>query len=134
MTMPKPDPDFKRELLLQPFVVIESPHWGKTYPQRNHNWLYLTECCRHSVLSGEAPFASHGFYTQFLNDDDPFSRALGIKLGQVVMARASFVAVYCDLGISPGMKAGIKAAHKLGLVVQKRKLGAPWKPWREENV
>jgi hypothetical protein len=133
MTSPKPDPDFKRELLLQPFVIIESPFSGKTFPQRNYNNLYLIACCQHSMLSGEAPFASHGFYTQFLNDKDTFTRTLGIKLGQTVMARASFVAVYCDLGISQGMKEGIKAAHKLGLVIQRRKLGAPWKPWREDN-
>jgi len=133
MTTPKPDPDFKRELMLQPFVIIESPFSGKTFPQRDYNKKYLTACFQHSMLSGEAPFASHALYTQFLDDKDSFSRALGIKLGQVIMARASFIAVYCDLGISPGMREGIKCAHKLGLIIQRRKLGAPWKPWREEG-
>jgi hypothetical protein len=133
MTTPKPDPDFKRELMLQPFVVIESRFAGRDSDEDLYYERYTEAAIHHSILSGEAPFGSHAFYTNYLNDDDPFSRALGIKLGQVLMARASFVAVYCDLGISPGMKEGIKCAQRLGLVIQKRKLGSPWKPWKGEE-
>jgi hypothetical protein len=133
MTTPKPDLDFKRELMLQPFVIIESPYFSTDYDEHEYYHTYFEAALHHSMLNGEAPFGSHGFYPEYLNDNNEYDRKLGIKLGQVIMARASFVAVYCDLGISSGMKEGIKCAHKLGLVVHRRKLGAPWKPWRTEK-
>jgi hypothetical protein len=133
MTRPKPDLDLRRELMLQPFVIIESPFAGKNLLHQDYNRAYLDAIFHHSMLSGEAPFGSHALYTKFLSEDDIFSRKLGIRLGQVVMARASYVAVYCDLGISRGMREGIKCARRLGLVIQRRKLGAPWRPWREEG-
>lgn len=132
MTKPLPDPEFHRQLMMIPVVIIESPYKSDYADQHACHIDYLAAAIHHSMLSGEAPFASHGFYPDYLREDDDFSRKLGIRLGQAVMARASFVAVYCDLGISPGMKEGIRAAHRLGLKVERRKLGAPWKKWRGE--
>lgn len=99
-------------------VVIESPYSGDI----KRNILYLKLCLRHSLSLGEAPFASHLFYTQFLNDDNPEERKLGMDAGFAWQARADLVAVYTDLGISKGMNEGIFSATRYGIPVTLRSL------------
>ena len=57
--------------------MIESPYAGDTAA----NLAYLQRCIEDSLGKGEAPFASHGFYTNYLRDDDPQQRSLGIDCG-----------------------------------------------------
>lgn len=64
---------------------------------------------------GEAPFASHGLYTQpgVLDDDKPLERKHGIEAGFAWREVAEVTVVYTDLGITEGMKVGIAdAAYK----------------------
>jgi len=89
-------------------VLIESPYAGDV----ENNIAYARKCMRDSLDRGEAPFASHLLYTQhgILDDYDPRERKLGIEAGLIWGACASLTAVYIDLGISDGMKLGIKRA------------------------
>lgn len=93
-------------------VVIESPYAGV---QTERNRRYLRACLRDSLLRGEAPFASHGLYTQpgVLSDDDPNERSHGIKAGFMWRRFANRTAVYTDLGISAGMQLGLEDAQQL---------------------
>ena len=100
-------------------VVIESPYAGN----KELNVLYLERCIKDCLRRGEAPFASHGFYTQYLNDDDPRERTQGIRAGFAWGAVAELVAVYQDHGITPGMKAGITRAQNAGIPVVYRGVG-----------
>ncbi len=75
-----------------------------------------------SLGRGEAPFASHLLYTQFLDDNDPGQRALGLRAGQSWLLKAEAVAVYTDLGISPGMKIGIHLAELLTRPIHYRRI------------
>lgn len=61
-------------------------------------------------------------YTQpgALDDDDPIQRAKGIAAGFAWMKHAHTVAVYTDLGISPGMVKGIHKAQQHGITVEFR--------------
>lgn len=103
-------------------VIIESPFAGATKRARERNGSYLQLAIADSLGRGEAPFASHGFYTHYLDDNDAEERALGIAAGQAWMEAAELVAVYEDIGMSPGMEAGIAAATALGIRVEFRSI------------
>ena len=85
-------------------VVIESPYAG----DREINDLYLAACIKDSLSRGEAPYASHGFYTQGLDDGDPEERTQGMECGFAWGAAAAVRAVYVDLGVSDGMFTGVR--------------------------
>lgn len=82
-------------------VVIESPYAGDV--ERNKEYLKL--CVLDCLLRGESPYASHGFFTQFLDDTVPEERALGIAAGLEWSRVCDKVVFYLDYGWSPGMKA-----------------------------
>ncbi len=102
-------------------VVLESPYAGDV----TANVEYARKALAHSLSLGEAPIASHLLYTQpgVLDDSKPVQRLIGMEAGHEWMAVADAVVVYCDLGISPGMKRGIYHAETLGLPVIYRNLG-----------
>lgn len=80
-------------------VIIESPYAGDL--ARNHR--YLGRAVRHSLSLGESPYASHGFFTNFLDDTDPAERKAGMLAGLEWSKAAEAVVYYLDLGMSPGM-------------------------------
>lgn len=100
-------------------VILESPYAGS----RQTNLQYAYRCMLHSLSLGEAPFASHLLYPQFLQDDDPDQRALGMGAGLEWLRQAEASVVYTDLGVSPGMVAGINRAQALGKPIEYRSIG-----------
>lgn len=105
-------------------VIIESPFAGDI----ELNQRYLRACMRDCLLREEAPFASHGLYTQpgVLDDGVPSERTLGIQAGFAWRAAADRTVVYEDLGVSSGMLAGIADSYAKGIPVHYRKLGPFW--------
>ena len=105
-------------------VCIESPFAGDV----ERNLRYLRACMADCIARGEAPYASHGLYTQpgVLDDDDPAERTLGIAAGFAWAEVASKRVVYMDLGMSKGMLAGIRHAEELNQPVEERWLGVAW--------
>lgn len=101
-------------------VIIESPYAGDT----DTNLAYLRACMHDSLMRGEAPFASHGLYTQpgVLRDDVPAERARGIEAGFAWRSVAELTVVYTDLGITPGMAAGIEHAERDGRDIEYRRI------------
>ena len=93
-----------------PRVIIESPFKGEG-DLFLRNLTYAREALLHSLGLGEAPFASHLFYPQVLDDSVEEERGKGIACGLVWAKKCTFVAVYEDLGISTGMEFAI-AEHK----------------------
>jgi hypothetical protein len=89
-------------------IIIESPLAGDV----SKNQEYARKCTLDSLRRGEAPFASHLFYTQVLNDSVEGERRLGIEAGLEWGKKADITAVYTDLGISKGMKLGIERAKQ----------------------
>ncbi len=89
-------------------VILESPYKGDV----EKNLTYLRRCLRDCLKRGEAPFASHGLYTQkdVLDDNDPEERKLGIEAGLQWGIKAEKSVVYVDKGISDGMVYGILRA------------------------
>lgn len=101
-------------------VIIESPFAGF----ESWNSIYARAALRDSLGRGEAPLASHLLYTQpgVLDDSVPEERARGISAGHAWMPFADAVAVYDDLGISDGMKAGIREAKALRVPIEYRQI------------
>lgn len=104
-------------------VIVESPYAGDIEHNVRYARCAMAECLR----SGEAPFASHLLYTQpgVLRDDDPAQRKLGITAGFAWRKRSDATIVFTDLGISAGMRAGIRDARSRGHRVEYRSL-ADW--------
>ncbi len=103
-------------------VIIESPYRGDGYRDTADNIVYLNRCLKDSMRRGEAPFASHGFYTMFLDDKVPLERDIGMAAGWAWMQVCDLVVVYTDRGISQGMKAGMQKAAEAGKTVELRQL------------
>ncbi len=106
-------------------VLVESPFKGKDWSETKRNILYARLCVRDSVLRGEAPFASHLFYTQtgILDDKIEEERMKGINAGLSWGTQANLTAVYTDYGISKGMDYGINAAKEADREVDFRTIG-----------
>lgn len=105
-------------------VAIESPFAGEV----EKNIAYAKACVNDCLLRGEAPYASHLFFTQpgLLNDDDPQERMLGIMAGKEWEKAAKYTVVYVDRGISKGMELGIKLCSEADRKVIYRSLGNDW--------
>lgn len=110
-------------------VLIESPFAG----DRDRNRAYLEAAAADCKSRGEAYYASHAFYTQFLDDDVPEDRAWGIAAGLAWGAKADATVVYADLGISRGMDEGIKLAKLCGRIIETRFLPGWAQPAREKG-
>ncbi len=109
-------------------VILESPY-GATAPEliRRHV-RYARACVRDSLLRFEAPIASHLLYTQpgILKDEIPSERNQGIAAGLAWLCVAEATVVYTDLGISEGMKHGVRLADEAGVPVERRSLWGEW--------
>jgi hypothetical protein len=99
-------------------VIIESPYAGEV----DRNIRYAQAALRDSLGRGEAPLASHLLYTQVLDDSVAEERAVGIDAASEFYDVVDRVAVYEDLGISPGMKLGIERASEAGKPVTFRRI------------
>lgn len=123
----------------RPLVIIESPYGRRpdgsaALPsERSENMVYLWDCVRDSIHRGEAPFASHGFYTYALVNETDEQRAAGMECGLAWGEKADLVAVYVDRGITEGMFIGIQAALRRGQKVVYRSL-VPMPEWFTERV
>lgn len=89
----------------RPIVYICSPYAGNV----DVNTESARRYCRFAVDKGYIPIAPHLLFTQFLNDDNPKERQLGIFFGNAVMSKCSEVWVFGDR-ISDGMESEIKRA------------------------
>lgn len=102
-------------------VIVESPYAGDT----EANIAYLWRACLDCHERGEVPFASHGFYTQYLDDKNPAHRERGIQAGYTMWWNANIIAFYIDRGWSPGMEAALARTRETGHRVEYRSLTRP---------
>lgn len=104
-------------------TVVESPLKG-TDGNYARNVRYSRLACLDCIRRGEAPFAGHLIMTQFLDDTVPEQRSAGIAAHLAWAAAGDAVAIYQDLGISPGIQMGIDKAIERGQPVEYRNLPA----------
>ncbi len=94
-------------------VIIESPYAGDIPMNEIYGELCMNDCL---VNHNESPYASHLLYTRtwVLRDDHPEERKLGIDAGFYWREVAEQSNFYVDLGLTDGMKLGMKdCAEKL---------------------
>lgn len=89
----------------RPIVYICSPFAGDI----ENNVKAAQAYCRFAVDQGYIPIAPHLLFPQFLNDQNPKERQLGLFFGNALMSKCSEVWVFGDR-ISAGMEAEIKRA------------------------
>lgn len=90
----------------RPLVYVCSPYSGDTLKNTENARRYS----RFAFEQGRIPIAPHLLFTQFLDDDDPMEREMGMHFGNVLMNLCREVWVFGDI-ISPGMDAEIRRAR-----------------------
>lgn len=103
-------------------VIIESPYHDDNTVEMQENMNYARAVCLDAVQRGEVPFASHLFFTLFLDDQDPAQRKLGIEMGYDFWEKANLIVFYMDRGMSPGMKEALAKAFVEGKPYEQRYL------------
>ena len=89
----------------RPIVYICSPFSG----DRGKNTEAARRYSRFAVDKGYIPLAPHLLFPQFLNEDDPEERRLGLFFGNAIMSKCAEVWVFGSR-ISSGMKDEINRA------------------------
>jgi len=113
-------------------VVLDDGAYIKDDAQLN--LAYAKSLCRYLALQGLAPYASHLFCTQFLDDTVPAERQVGIEIGLEWGSRAELTIVGVDRGISKGMLYGIDRARKECRPVEWLSLTAWRSSWLPDGV
>ena len=72
--------------------------------------------CRFAIGQGVIPVTPHIYFTQFLDDDIPEERKVGMRMGLMMLERCDELWVF-GARISEGMKSEIRAAEQLGTPV-----------------
>lgn len=90
----------------RPLVYVCSPYSGDTLKNTENARRYS----RFAFEQGRIPIAPHLLFTQFLDDDNPMEREMGMHFGNVLMNLCREVWVFGDI-ISPGMDAEIRRAR-----------------------
>ena len=90
----------------RPIVYICSPYAGDVETNVDAARRYS----RFAVEQGYIPVAPHLLFPQFLNEESPKERQLGLFFGNALMSKCSEVWVFGD-HISPGMEAEIRRAR-----------------------
>lgn len=91
----------------RPMVYICSPYSGDI----ERNTKAARRYSRFAVDSGYIPITPHLLYPQFLNDDNPAERSLGLLFGNVLMSKCAEIWVFGG-HISSGMRAEISRATR----------------------
>lgn len=99
-------------------VYLESPYAVET----DRNIRFARACVLDCLARGESAFASHLYFTQALDDADEEQRRLGMEAGFAWAKHAHKTVVYTNLGISNGMREGIKRALEDGRHIEMRTL------------
>jgi peroxiredoxin len=108
-------------------VMVISPFRASATRSRFQHLEHAKKLCALAARSGAAPFASHVFYPQFLNEDDDEDRQLGLDCEKVWIAGCNELWVWDAWGISDGMKSAILFAKSRGVPVRFRLEITAWK-------
>ena len=116
-------------------AIVESPfktteivfaNGEKFIIEEAQNVLYAKACCLWALDNGFSPYASHLFFTQFLDDAIPEERKLGIEAGITWGRLAGERLFFVDRGFTEGMVYGYEAAEKQNQRTRVLKLGGDW--------
>jgi len=90
---------------MKPYIFIASRFSARTARERKRYAERLRYLCRRVTELGAIPMAPHGYFTTFLDDNDPEERRRGIEMGHEWMRMCSAMLYDASLGESEGMLA-----------------------------
>jgi len=108
-------------------VMVISPFRASANRTRQQHLSHAKKLCELACRAGYAPFASHVFYPQFLNEDDEKDRHLGLDCEKVWIAACNELWVWDAWGVSDGMKSAILFAKSRAVEVLFRLEIPAWK-------
>ena len=97
----------------KPIVFVCSPYAGDV----EGNIMRAKRYGRFAVSQKAIPIIPHLMYPQFLYDDDPSERKLGLEMGLVLLTKCSKVWVFGER-ISSGMQAEIRKAKQRNMIIR----------------
>ncbi len=96
-----------------PLTYICSPFKGDT----ERNILSARRYCAYAVAHDRIPLAPHLLFPQFLDDNDPAQRELGLFMGLVLLGKCSELWAFGG-NITKGMSVEIEKARHRGIAVR----------------
>ena len=97
-------------------VYICSPYAG-TAEQQKRNSTLAAGYCRAATLAGYSPIAPHIYYPQFLDDDAPDERNVGLQLGIEALDTCTELWVVGET-LSAGMVEEIRLAKQKNMKIR----------------
>lgn len=95
-------------------IYVCSPYKGDV----DKNRAYAKQCCRQVMKEAkQIPIAPHLYFTQFLDDDNPIERKMGLDCGIRLLDMCKELWVFGDK-VSSGMHAEILHAKKKGIPIK----------------
>ena len=77
--------------------------------------------CRLAIKENHFPIAPHIYFTQFLDDNDPSERKLGMEYAKKLLYECDALWV-CGDKISEGMAEEIAIAKERGIIIETRRI------------
>lgn len=115
-------------------VILESPFRGANLAEREDNLAYARRAALWCARDHEAILASHLLFPQFLDEDLPSDRELGIRLGLAWMPKADYSVFFTDRGWSRGMVLALSNSLTFGQEWRLRSLDKYVEPPPIENL
>ena len=103
----------ERRARFRPVVYVCSPFSGDPAGNAEKARRY----CRFAVDNGYAPFAPHLFFPQFLDDDIPEERELGLFMAIIMLTKCAELWVFGEQ-ITRGMAQEIRKAESRGMIIR----------------
>ncbi len=99
----------------RPWAYGCSPYAAPTPDGIQHNVTLAQTLARHIWDDGYWPILPHLYAPQFLPDEVPETRQIGLEWGLALLARCQVIYVYRGAPPSPGMQLEIAEAIRLGI-------------------
>ena len=97
----------------RPIIYVCSPYAGDV----ENNIAAARRYCRFAVESGFIPIAPHLLFPQFLDDDNPKERELGLFFGNALLSKCAELWVFGEK-ITSGMSIEIEKAKRKGQLIR----------------
>lgn len=101
----------------RPRVYVSSPLRAPDQETLALHFIWARAMCLKAWSQGYLPIAPHLYFPQFLDDDDPHTRAAGISLGLDLLLTASQVFALA-VPVSDGMSRELETARRHGIPVR----------------
>jgi len=99
-------------------VYICSPYRARTKKEVKENVANAVQYCKDAIAQGFEPVCPHIYFTQFLNDNIPAEREMGLAFGIAQLKKCNELWVYGEP--TSGMQAELKQAYISGIEAIKK--------------